>query len=80
MVIAGITAAVFAPVPFLVLLALFVLLAIWLLPKIWRGVKMVFARLKTLFGGKPAEAEARPSELFNPKLLKGGESAAEPPR
>ena len=79
-VIAGITAAVFAPVPFLVLLALFVLLAIWLLPKIWRGVKMVFARLKTLFGGKPAEAEARPSELFNPKLLKGGESAAEPPR
>jgi len=80
LVIAGISAAVFTPVAFLVLLVLFIGLAIWLMPKIWRGLKAVFARLKTLFGGKPAAPETRPPELFNAKLLKGDESAAEPPR
>ena len=37
-------AAVFHPLPFLILLGIFVLLLGWLLPKVYRGVR-------TLFGG-----------------------------
>lgn len=41
LVAGGLWAALFAPVLFLVALALFIVLVIWLLPKLWRGVKMV---------------------------------------
>ena len=80
-VVAGITAAVFSPAVFLIVLALFLLLAIWAMPKIWRGIKAVFARLRTLFGGKPPEdTDPQPAELFSPKLLEGKPGAIEPPR
>jgi hypothetical protein len=49
-VIAGLWAALYHPVLFLVLLALFILLMIWLLPKIWRGIKQVFAWLGRKLG------------------------------
>jgi Domain of unknown function (DUF4126) len=44
MVAGGLWAALFSPVVFLIGLFLFVLLMFWTLPKIWRGVKLVFAR------------------------------------
>jgi hypothetical protein len=34
---------------FLVFLALFILLMIWLLPKLWRGIKLLAAKIKQLF-------------------------------
>jgi len=46
------------PVLFIVLVVLFVALVIWLLPKIWRGVKKVFGKLRSLFGGKEAADQA----------------------
>lgn len=54
MVIGGIWAAVNHPWLFIVLLALFILLMIWLLPKLWRGVKMLAARIKKLFTPRQA--------------------------
>jgi hypothetical protein len=53
-VIGGIWAAVNHPWLFLVLLALFVLLMVWLLPKLWRGIKMLAAKIKQLFSPQPA--------------------------
>jgi len=43
MVLAGLWTALYNPVLFLVLLALFILLMIWLLPKLWRGIRRVFS-------------------------------------
>jgi len=33
------------------LLLLFIVLMAWLLPRIWRAIKWVFARLRSLLGG-----------------------------
>jgi hypothetical protein len=52
-VIAGLWAALYNPVLFIVLQVLFILLMIWLLPKLWRGIKKVFGFIGRLFGGKP---------------------------
>jgi hypothetical protein len=54
MVIGGIWAAVNHPWLFLALLALFLLLMIWLLPKLWRGIKLLAARIKQLFTPRQA--------------------------
>lgn len=54
MVIGGIWAAVNHPWVFLVLLVLFILLLIWLLPKLWRGIKMLAAKIKELFSPRQA--------------------------
>jgi protein-S-isoprenylcysteine O-methyltransferase Ste14 len=48
LVIGGIWTAVNHPWLFLALLALFILLTIWLLPKVWRGIRMLAAKLKQL--------------------------------
>ena len=53
LVIGGVTLAVLQPAVFSVLIILFFALAIWLMPKIWRGIKTLWGRLRTLFGGKP---------------------------
>ncbi|BBO84277.1 hypothetical protein DSCO28_48430 [Desulfosarcina ovata subsp. sediminis] len=49
MVIGGIWTAVNHPWLFIVFLCLFILLMIWLLPKLWRGIKMLAAKIKQLF-------------------------------
>ena len=54
MVIGGIWAAVNHPWLFLVLMALFIVLLIWLLPKLWRGIKMLAAKIKELFSPRQA--------------------------
>ena len=64
-VILGLWTALYNPVLFLVLLALFILLMIWLLPKIWRGIKRVFRFIGEKLGGKktePPPQAAPPSE------------------
>ncbi|MDQ1268714.1 MAG: hypothetical protein QG618_18 [Thermodesulfobacteriota bacterium] len=48
-VIGGILAALHYPILFLMLLIGFICLIVWLLPKIWRGVKMLFAKIKSVF-------------------------------
>ncbi len=73
-VIAGLWAALYHPVIFLVLLILFIVLMIWLLPKIWRGIRKVFAWLIRLFGGKTeqdgGEATAPTSPAPDPEPSK----------
>lgn len=51
LVLAGLAGAIYHPAWFLVFLALFVAAAVWLLPKIWRGVKFLFARIRSAFAG-----------------------------
>jgi hypothetical protein len=48
-VIGGILAALHYPILFLMFLIGFICLIVWLLPKIWRGVKMLFAKIKSVF-------------------------------
>jgi hypothetical protein len=48
-VIGGLYTALHYPLLFLILFAVFIGLAIWLLPKIWRAVKFLFAKLRSLF-------------------------------
>ena len=69
MVILGLWTALYNPVLFLVLLALFILLMIWLLPKLWRGMKKVFAYLGKLFGSDEAndKTEESPTQLSDMK-------------
>ncbi len=67
MVILGLWTALYHPVLFLVLLALFILLMIWLAPKIWRGIKKVFAYLRKFFGGDTAEEPLTKLSDMKPK-------------
>jgi len=57
-VIGGLWAALNHPTLFLLFMFLFILLMIWLLPRLWRGIKAVFRKLRSFFGGKDAAAEA----------------------
>ncbi len=56
-VIGGLFAALHYPLVFLVLFMLFILMTIWLLPKIWKGIKILFAKLKGFFTGKTTPPE-----------------------
>ena len=67
MVILGLWTALYHPVLFLVLLALFILLMIWLLPIIWRGMKKVFTYLGGLFGNKKPEEPVTKLSDMKPK-------------
>ncbi|MGB0627422.1 MAG: DUF4126 domain-containing protein, partial [Alphaproteobacteria bacterium] len=49
-VIAGLWAALNHPIVFLVLVGLFILLMIWLLPKIFRAIRAVYRKLRSVFG------------------------------
>ncbi|GAB6907740.1 conserved membrane hypothetical protein [Desulfosarcina cetonica] len=53
-VIGGIWTALYHPWLFIALLALFILLMIWLLPRLWRGIKMLAAKIKQLFTPRQA--------------------------
>jgi len=43
MVVVGMFFAIFKPIVFLVIFAVFALIAIWIVPKIWRGIRKVFS-------------------------------------
>ncbi len=48
-VIAGLLGAVYHPAFFLAFVALFILAAIWAIPKIWRGVRLLAAKIAGFF-------------------------------
>jgi hypothetical protein len=54
MVIGGIWTAVNHPMLFCAMLLLFLLMMIWLLPKVWRGIKLLAAKIKELFSPRQA--------------------------
>jgi len=56
-VIGGIWTALHYPALFIVLFILFILLSIWIIPKIWKGIKLLLKKLKSLFQGKREEKE-----------------------
>jgi len=75
-VIAGLWAAVNHPWVFLTLLVLFIVLMVWLLPRLWRAIKWLFAKLRSLFGG----AAPAPMTLETSKPLPGpGTADGRPP-
>jgi len=53
-VIVGLWTALNHPTLYLVLLGLFILLMIFLLPRLWRGIKLVLGKIRSLFGGASA--------------------------
>ena len=53
LVITGLWAAIQHPWVFIVLLVVFIGLVIWLLPKIWAGIKLLYRKLKRMFGAEP---------------------------
>lgn len=59
-VIAGLWTALHHPVIFLVLLGAFILLMIWLLPKIWRALRAIYRKIRSVFGKKPEPATQSP--------------------
>ncbi|MEX2453626.1 MAG: DUF4126 domain-containing protein [Rhodospirillaceae bacterium] len=71
-VIGGLWLALTHPAVFIGVLVVFILLAIWLLPKLWRAIRMLFAKIARLFGGK---AEPPPLEgvrvTFGRKSIEG---------
>lgn len=68
-VLGGLWAALSHPLVFLCLLAAFVLFAIWVLPKLWRLLKILFAKIRAFFGGpQPKTLE---DALFHSQLAQG---------
>ncbi len=59
MVIGGLWAALFHPLAFLALLALFIAGTLWLLPRLWRGLRRVFLGVSQLLsaGGSAPRAQ-----------------------
>lgn len=54
LVLIGLLLALFKPAIFLIWLAAFGVFLIWFLPKIWRGLKMLWARIQEMRGNGPA--------------------------
>jgi hypothetical protein len=57
-VLAGLWAALHYPLAFVVAFILFCLLAVWLLPRIWRGIVLVFHKIRRVFS-----KDSPPSDL-----------------
>ncbi|MDQ6997007.1 MAG: DUF4126 domain-containing protein [Mariprofundus sp.] len=60
-VIGGLWAALNHPTLFVAFMIVFILMMIWLLPKLWRGIKTVFRKLRSFFGGKDEPVSADPA-------------------
>jgi len=63
------------PALFLVLFVAFVTVLAWALPRLWRGVKIVFAKVRAFFGGKTLA----PSTAVPPTALPSGPNEDERP-
>ena len=62
-VFAGLWTALNHPTLFVALMLVFIVLLIWFLPKLWRGIKLVFAKIRGWFGGKVAEPQKNLEEV-----------------
>ena len=56
LVFAGLWAALQNPWVFILFFVVFIGVVIWLLPKIWKGVKMLYRKVKSLLSGAPEPA------------------------
>ncbi len=64
MVIGGLWLALNHPILWMGVMAIFILLLIWLLPKLWRGIRALFGKIRSLFGGTPAPSPAEADAAF----------------
>lgn len=64
-VIAGLWVALYHPVLFLILLAVFIAVLIWLLPKVARGLQALGRRVRRFFARQPPNADEAPERLSN---------------
>ena len=62
-VIGGLFAALHYPLVFIVLVVLFIVVALWLIPKLWRGIKVVFQKIRSLFSSHPGDVSDNPPQL-----------------
>jgi hypothetical protein len=62
-VIGGLYTALHYPLVFVVFFILFIALSIWLIPKLWRGIKILFAKIKTFFTSSDKHKEGPPPQL-----------------
>lgn len=74
-VIGGLWAALNHPTLFVAFMIVFILLMIWLLPKLWRGIKTIFRKLRSFFGGKDDPVAPVPEQLAATQI----ESSNKPP-
>jgi len=56
-VVGGLYTALHFPLVFLVLFVVFILLSIWLIPKLWRGIKILFAKIQAIFSREQKKEE-----------------------
>lgn len=56
-VVAGVWAAFNHPLLFLLALLIMIVLMVWLLPKIWRGIRLLFGRITSLFESDTTPAQ-----------------------
>lgn len=65
-VVGGLWAALHYPVAFLVGFVLFIIIAIWLLPRIWRGIVLLFTKIRSIFSKSETvevTSETKPPQL-----------------
>jgi len=62
-VFAGLWTALNHPTLFVALMIVFIFLLIWLLPKLWRGIKLVFAKIRGWIANKKDNPEIRVEEV-----------------
>lgn len=55
MVFTGMWAAINHPVIWIIVAVIAIALMVWLIPKLWRGIKLIFKKIASLFGKKSPE-------------------------
>jgi len=61
-VFTGLWAALNHPTLFVGLMIVFIIILIWFLPKLWRGIKLLFTKIRDWLGGKPVEPVIKVAE------------------
>lgn len=62
-VFTGLWTALNHPTLFVILMVVFIVVLIWLLPKLWRGIKLLFAKIRGWLGGKKPEVQVSVDEV-----------------
>jgi len=68
-VIVGLWTALNHPVLFLVLLGVFILLMIWLLPRLWRGLKLVWGKVRGVLAGGSSRQQTDAADCASPAAV-----------
>jgi hypothetical protein len=70
-VFGGLWTALNYPLVFIAGFILFICLAIWLLPRIWRGIKLLFRKIRAIFNKEAAQNTSSVTPLQPPRLENG---------